>query len=292
MIIDSETNLLYLSRVLKSRREFFKNLVSVLIKNDVKYKLLPETNDIWAVDYMPIQIELTEFIRFKYEPDYLQIDEFILTQTNAKSVCKAIGLTTTDSEIKLDGGNVIKGKDWIILSDKIFNENADFTKNELISELENLFKVKVIIIPQIPDDFTGHADGMVRYYDNETVLVNNYRPTDKREFQRRLTRELKNQGLRTIEIPYNPYDNDDYNMADGLYINYLQMNNFILLPTFEKNEDETAYLQFEQLFSGQAIETVDSREISVDGGALNCITWNIKSENGPLHYAPCASLPI
>lgn len=276
MIIDSETNLLYLSEVLRSRKEFFNNLTSLLINNGVKYKLLPETSDIWAVDYMPIQTELTKFIQFRYEPDYLQNDEFILTQTNSKSVCKAIGLNTIDSEIKLDGGNVIKGKNWIILTDKVFDENADFKKNELINELENLFETKVIIIPKEPNDFTGHADGVIRYYDNETVLINDYKPTDKRGFRNRLTKELKNQGLRAIEIPYNPYDNGNYDMADGLYINYLQMDNFILLPTFEKKEDEKAYRQFEQLFSRQIIETIDSRDISVDGGVLNCITWNIK----------------
>lgn len=281
MIIDSETNLLYLSDVLKSRETFFNNLTSLLTKNGVRHRLLPKTSDIWAVDYMPVQTELTKFIQFKYEPDYLQNDEFILTQTNTKAVCKAIDLAPTDSQIKLDGGNVIKGKNWVILTDKVFKENADFKKNELINDLEDLFKVKVIIIPQEPNDFTGHADGMIRYYDNETVLINSYKPTDKREFQKRLTKELKNQGLRTIEIPYNPYDNLDCDQADGLYINYLQMDNFILLPTFEMKEDETAYRQFEQLFSGQTIETIDSRQISADGGVLNCITWNIKiSENG------------
>lgn len=276
MIIDSETNLLYLSEVLQSRENFFNNLTSLLTKNGIKHKLLPQTNDIWAVDYMPIQTGLTDFIQFKYEPDYLQNDEFILTQTNTKSVCKAINLKTIDSEIKLDGGNVIKSKKWVILTDKVFDENANLKKNELINELENLFETKVIIIPKEPNDFTGHADGVVRYYDNETVLINSYKPTDKREFQNRLTKELKNQGLRTIEIPYNPYDNINYDMADGLYINYLQMDNFILLPTFEKREDEKVYRQFEQLFSRQTIEIIDSRNIAADGGVLNCITWNIK----------------
>jgi len=154
--------------------------------------------------------------------------------------------------------------------------STEITDDYEINELENLFETKVIIIPKEPNDFTGHADGVIRYYDNETVLINGYKPTDKREFQNRLTKELKNQGLRTIEIPYNPYDNGNYDMADGLYINYLQMDNFILLPTFEKKEDEKAYRQFEQLFSRQTIETIDSRDISVDGGVLNCITWNIK----------------
>ncbi len=277
---DNQTNTLFISGLLETRSQFFNTLSTILIKRKIDYHLLPNTNDIWAVDYMPIQTDLNRFIIFKYEPDYLQNDEFILTQTNTKSVCKAIGLTCTNSEIRIDGGNVIRSKHWVILTDKIFKENPGFKKPELINELEKLFEARVIIIPQEPNDFTGHADGIVRHYDNDTVLINKYRPSDNSGFHRRLTKELINQSLRTIEIPYSTYDNANYDMADGLYINYLQMENFILLPTFEKWEDEIAYRQFEQLFPGQTIETIDSREISADGGVLNCITWNIKlSEN-------------
>jgi agmatine deiminase len=278
IITDSETNFLYLSEQLTSRSHFYESLKAVLIKNEIKFDLLPQTNDIWTVDYMPIQTSLNRFIGFKYEPDYLQNDEFILTQTDTKAVCKTIGLNTINSTIRIDGGNVIKGKDWVILTDKIFKENLDLERDELIKELEKLFEVRVIIIPQEPNDFTGHADGIVRYYDKDTVLVNSYKPTDKKDFQRKLINELKNQGLRAIHIPYNPYDNVDYDMADGLYINYLQMENFILLPTFDKREDEKAYRQFQQLFPGQFIETIDSRDVSRDGGVLNCITWNIRAD--------------
>lgn len=276
MITDDQTNLLFLSEILKEREQFLSQLLHILNHREIKHRFLPSTNDIWAVDYMPIQKGLDKFILFKYEPDYLQNDEFIATQTDTKTVCKSIGLSTINSNVKIDGGNVIKGNDWVILTDKIFKENAGFEKNGLITELENLFEAKVIIIPQEPGDFTGHADGIVRYYDNDTVLINSYKPTDKKDFQKLLTKELTNQGLRAIEIPYNPYDNANYDLADGLYINYLQMENLILIPTFDKKEDENTYRQFEQLFPGQIIETIDSREISRDGGVLNCITWNIK----------------
>jgi len=276
MIIDAETNLLYFSELLKPRAIFDKNLKRLLDKVGIQFRTLPNTKDIWSVDFMPVQVNLSKFIQFKYEPDYLQNDKFIRTQTNTTAVCKVIGVNTVDSAIKIDGGNVIKGKQWVILTDKIFKENPDISKDEVLDELEKLFDVKVIIIPQEPGDFTGHADGIVRQYDSDTVLVNRYKPTEKKDFQKKLAKELKNQGVKTIEIPYNPYDNVNYAMADGLYINYLQMNKFILLPTFNKKEDEIAYRQFEQLFAGQTIETIDSREISVDGGVLNCITWNIK----------------
>ncbi len=63
--------------------------------------------------------------------------------------------------------------------------------------------------------------------------------------------------------------------ANGDYINYLQMENTVIVPTFGIKEDDEAIKQFETLFAGQTIATIDSNEIANDGGILNCITWNI-----------------
>lgn len=284
MITDSQTNFLFLSEKLKERVQFLSELLHILDNQKINYQFLPFTNDIWAVDYMPIQQDLTKFIQFKYEPDYLRNKRFILTQTDPKAVCRSIGLNPLKSEIIIDGGNVIKGKDWVILTDKIFTENPDRSRNDLIEELEQLFQLRIIIIPREPNDFTGHADGILRYYDGDTVLVNSYRKNGSPKFQKKLSKCLFEHGIRTIEIPYNPYNNALQDMADGLYINFLQMENFILLPIFNIKEDEVAYRQFEQLFSGQQIKTIDSRDISKDSGVLNCITWNVRVAE---HRADC-----
>jgi agmatine deiminase len=276
MITDNQTNFLFLSEKLREKTQFLLELLFILDRQKIKHEFLPFTNDIWAVDYMPIQQDLNKFIQFRYEPDYLQNKRFLSTQTDPKPVCRAIGLNALESGIKVDGGNVIRGKDWVILTEKIFTENPARSRSDLIEELEQLFQVKIIIIPREPGDFTGHADGIVRYYDYETVIVNSYRKNDSPRFQKKLSKCLFEQGIRTIEIPYNPYDNALQDMADGLYINFLQMEDFILLPTFNIKEDETAYLLFEQLFPGQQINTIDSRVISKDSGVLNCITWNIR----------------
>ena len=119
MILDRETNFVYLSQHLEKRQHFFEGLIAVFDKHKIQFRLLPETKDIWCVDYMPIQIGLNDFIQFKYEPDYLQTEEFISIQTNPNLVCDVIGIRPLKSDIKIDGGNVIKGKDWVILTDKI-----------------------------------------------------------------------------------------------------------------------------------------------------------------------------
>ena len=45
----------------------------------------------------------------------------------------------------------------------------------MIDSLTELFEVdKIIFIPTDEDDIFGHADGMVRFIDDDTVLINNY----------------------------------------------------------------------------------------------------------------------
>jgi len=70
------------------------------------------------------------------------------------------------SIIRIDGGNIVKSRTKVIMTDRILCENPQHTKEQLIKELKRDAKVKqVIIIPQCPDDPFGHADGMVRFID-------------------------------------------------------------------------------------------------------------------------------
>jgi len=115
---------------------------------------------------------------------------------------------------------------------------------------------------------------MVRFYDRDTVLINDYSKEDI-NFQLRFRLALHNAGLNYIEIPYNPYNNVKDDQANGEYINYLQMHQAIIVPSFGIKHDEAVVRQFEQLFAGQTVITVDSNEIAKEGGILNCITWNI-----------------
>jgi agmatine deiminase len=132
-------------------------------------------------------------------------------------------------------------------------------------------------VPTDPKDFTGHADGLVRFLDDHTVLINDMKG-DKTSFSQALKTALYNAGLDWIEIPYNPYSNQKNSQANGIYINYLQMKDILIVPTFGLKEDDAVVGQFEQLFTGSTIATVESNEIAEQGGILNCITWNIKKQ--------------
>ena len=50
------------------------------------------------------------------------------------------------------------------MCDKIFSENPAYSRKQLIKELEDIFKTDLLyFVPQQPKDYTGHADGMIRF---------------------------------------------------------------------------------------------------------------------------------
>lgn len=279
MITDKQTNFLYLADTLpKNYPDFYQQFEKVLNQSNIPFELLPQTKDVWAVDYMPIQIELNKFVRFVYNPSYLQSKKYLKTISDVDTICEIIGIKTTKSNIIIDGGNVTRTTDKVIMTHRVFIDNPTYDRKQLIKELHELFQVdKLFLVPEQPKDFTGHSDGMVRFIDEQTVIINDYKKEDEK-FCRAFETAIHNTGLDYIKIPYNPYGNDNYSQANGDYINYLQMENTVIIPTFDIKEDDEVVKRFEQLFAGQTIATVNGNDIANDGGILNCITWNIQAE--------------
>ena len=279
MIIDEETNKLYLADCLpKSYPEFFKRFEKVLNECNIPFDFLPGTKDIWAVDFMPVQITIDRFIRFNYEPDYLRPKKYHKYITDSEAICKEIKIDAKPSNLIVDGGNVVRSRDKVIMCDKVFFENKNLSEKELIGQLEKLFEVdKIVFVPWDRHDMIGHADGMVRFIDNHTVLINDLSIEDE-EYQRSFRMSLHNAGLDWVELSYNTPVDPKSTSAKGIYINYLQMEQAIIMPTFGNKHDEKAMRVMEEVFKGQKIKTVESNEIAKGGGVLNCITLNIKVE--------------
>jgi len=277
MITDIQTNKLFLADCLpKKQPKFFQRFEKVLSSCKIAFDFLPNCKDIWAVDFMPIQVNKDEFVQFTYNPDYLKPQKYHKTISDVDAICKAINLTTQKTKLIVDGGNVSRTADKVIMCDKVFAENKNLKEKEVIKLLENLFQVnKVLFVPWDKYDFTGHTDGMVRFIDSNTVLINDY-SQEEAEFQRSFRIALHNAGLDYVELPYNPPKDLKLISARGLYLNYLQMEQAVIVPIFKTKHDDKAIKVLEKVFKGQNIVTVNSNELADEGGIINCITWNIK----------------
>jgi agmatine/peptidylarginine deiminase len=194
------------------------------------------------------------------------------SKTYPDIVCDALKLKTEKSDLILDGGNFVKSSNCIILTDKIVKENQhSYKKNELIQKLHDTFQVeKVILIPWFKNEKYGHSDGVLRFIDNDSVLINHHYRTDSVMLYR-----LKLSGLKTEFIDFKVKKQDERNWA---YINFLQTKDLILLPKFGIDEDEQAFEQIKSFYPDykEKNSQVEMSEIVRFGGALNCITWTIK----------------
>lgn len=257
-----------------------EGLFSVLEKHKVSVKVLHNTKDIWCRDYMPVQNRLGELIQFKYDPSYLRgKKEWEDSRSDVREVCSANDINPIYSNINIDGGNVVLYGDKVILTNRIFKENPEYEKKQLISELEELFKAKVIIIPAINTDVTGHADGMVRFVNKDTILGNDLN-AEYKYIREGINKACLENNLQYINVPFfvPKYDKKHAMNAIGIYVNYLEVDNLIVLPKFgvAGNRDEEALSLFKKIFPDRIIETVDYNEVTLEGGLLNCSTWTVK----------------
>lgn len=282
MITDAETNFVYFSELLRQKPRymaFHQKLSQLLDRLGIAYDYLPETRDIWCRDYMPVQVSLDSFVGFSYDPDYLKGERWQHLRTYSGLVYEPMEMKTEKSAIILDGGNVIRWKDKVILTDKIVSENAhQLTKSQLIQGLEEVFRVdQIILIPRFPEDIFGHADGMLRFIDGQTLLMDGFLKSKESGIGDQVLSVLKKHHIGVIPLEFKVPVQSRHNWG---YLNFLQMKNLLLLPQFGIAEDPQALQQISALFPEVArkgqVHTIDAQDLIRDGGALNCISWNIR----------------
>lgn len=273
-------DVVYLSELLQERfPDCFNRLTSILRKHDVEYRLLKGTKDIWCRDYMPIQTESGKFIQFTYNPSYLKgKKEWEDSRSDVREVCKLNNIEAYFSDINIDGGNVLICDGRAILSDRIFSENPDYEKDVLISELSKLLECEIIIIPAQNRDYTGHADGMVRFVDRNTILGNNL-TAEYKYWREGMQKVITQYGLKYIDVPFFEHNDSKHpESAIGIYVNYLEVNNLIVVPIFGRDEDKLAINIIQNAFPDKVIETINYNEVAQEGGLLNCTTWVVNNK--------------
>lgn len=264
--------MLYFSSILKTNPKYkpaAEKIFRALFVSGIHYKLLDNTKDIWLRDFMPIKTKSGKYISFRYEPSYLANNPQLRTnfKTDIAPSFKVDNLVYTD--INLDGGNVVfsPSKEKVIISDRVFLENPEYDKNTLLLELEKLLEASVLIIPSLKSDMTGHADGMVRFVNENTVVAN--APLSPLGFETKVKKALQNYGFNVIDFPYFDSNGDS---AIGCYLNFLETEQAIFLPVFGVDTDNKAVQTAKHIFH-KAIIPVNINEIAADGGLLNCISW-------------------
>lgn len=280
MITDNLTNHVYFSSLLPEKCPILNaHITEALQKRGIPFFYLSGTKDIWCRDFMPIQIDESRYIFYKYIPDYLQDRIGLRLQTNPEDVFQAnanqlqsnFGKSIT-IDLIVDGGNVVKYDDKILMTDKVFAENKDKSPEEVHRLLEEVFRSEIIFLPWDKNEKYGHSDGIIHYLGNNRILMTNYADFDEdyaKEYLQILERHFD-----VVTLKYNVKRKHERSWS---YINFLQVGNLILVPQLGIPEDEQALQQISDVMPHCEVFGIPALEAVRRGGALNCISWNIKA---------------
>ncbi len=294
--LNSSNEKVYISNLLKGEQAFYHEFFEKLTVNtNIELIGLPYTKDIWCRDFMPVKGANGTLFLFNYNPSYLR-GKWKEKLTLRKDIIRILNELYIEFEsvddILIDGGNVVQFGAKIIMTDAIFRENgiqnSISEQSQLLNRIQKLLNSEIIIIPRTPYDVLSHADGVVRFIDEKTVLINDFSSVIGSEFEEsnhylnNLFGVLGKAGLNILQVTYSPVDEigeDEMPAALGLYINYLDTKNFVFLPQFGEGfekSDIQAIKVFTTIFSGinKTIIPTNSRCIAMKAGVLNCITWN------------------
>lgn len=286
MTTDNLTNTVYFSDLLpKICPTLNQHLVKALDENRIPYAYLSETKDIWCRDFMPIQIEEDRFVSYKYTPNYLQDKTGLRLQTNPEAVLQArqnrlqsVMQNAIIIDLVLDGGNVVKCDNTIVMTEKVFAENRGKSPVEVDRILKDAFQCDVLYLPWDHQETFGHSDGIVHFAGDGKVLITNYGDISHRYYSRfRVALE------KHFEVIPLHYKTKKIHARSWAYINFLQIGKLILVPQLGLEEDEQALEQIGKAMPDCEVLGIPALEAVRRGGGLNCISWNIKASNHEKH---------
>jgi len=106
----------------------------------------------------------------------------------------------------------------------------------------------VIIIPEYPHELTGHADGLIRFIDDDTVFINETYAEPEKEWLHKFLGVLTENNVLHFKLPC--LMTGKQITANGLYINYLHVGNLVVVPQYKmkevKVENHTSILKGEE----------------------------------------------
>lgn len=324
-------------------REVYHRIKEKLEAHRIELIALKNTSDIWARDYMPIQIEEKTFVAYEYKPDYLCSKEnhkYITKRFSSSDKIKENkeiyknkeefelplyqpNVTIRECHLILDGGNVVVCGDNIILTDKVFIENRPKTPEYIIGELKRAFGKEVVIIPSDPYEIEYarenyelplcHADGVLAPINDDTIIISDYGKDVKGyvpALMNVLTKYFKPENIKQFDF------GENWTEDAWVYINFLHVGDLILIPEIEYNKkDKDGNLELahqdhleklkacnaeakRQLKNFSGVENIvginttaltlginkNGEEVNSNcGGALHCISWELKEEE----YTKC-----
>lgn len=285
-------HLIVYDEVEKSRIE--KVLINENIDMDKVDFYVFQTNDVWIRDNGPIFVYDTE--------DNLIVQNWVFNGWGNKApyekdnnipsqISEALGLNQIDINMVMEGGALeLDGKGTCISTLSCVN-NDNRTKKFSLEEIEaylgkyygvtNFIWLEGVAGMDITDN---HIDGMIKIFDENTIIVDGAFETDPSELaglddgdDTKLLLTAKNAAGKAYDFVFLPSTKNNVVEVDGekmkgAYLNFYVGNSVVLVPNYDDPNDKVANAILQKMYSDKEVIGIDVRNLYADGGMIHCVT--------------------
>ncbi len=255
-----------------------KNTISHLKHKNFIFKKV-KNNDTWARDFGAISVKINNEVKLldfkfngwglKYPANY---DNTI--SRNIFNIHKSYNFV-------LEGGSIDTNGEILLTTSKCLleeNRNYPMTKEEIEDFLKKELFIKDIIWLTHGflegDDTDSHIDTLARFVNKDTIVYCKCYDKNDIHFDEldKMEKELKKTPFNLIPIPLPTPKYFDNERLPATYINFLIINNAVIVPTYNDKYDETALNIFKEIFKDREVIGIDASVLIRQHGSIHCIT--------------------
>ena len=191
----------------------------------------------------------------------------------------------------LEGGSIDSNGEGILLTTEsclLSETRNNLSKEDIELKLKELFNLKQVLWLKhgrlIGDDTDGHIDTIARFINKDTICYHSCNNKDDLHYNdlKEMEKELhefktdagESFNLVPIPIPSQIYDGAAKRLPAS-YLNFIIINNAIILPIYNCDEDKIAYKTLQQHFPDRVIVPIDATALVLQYGSLHCASISL-----------------
>lgn len=260
-----------------------KNMPNVILLNIA-------TNDTWCRDFAPLTLIddkkkeriLLDFIFNAWGMKYpANLDNLASKQIYDSKIFKRAILK--QKNFILEGGSIDSNGTSLLTTTKCLLESNrnKLSKAKIEQKLKQYLHIKNIYWLESGelqgDDTDSHIDNLARFINSDTIVY--LKCYDKKDSHYKslnaMEKELEKLPFKLVPLPLpKPIFYNDKRLPAS-YVNFLFINNAVLLPVFNDKNDEYVINIFKNILKDREIIPIDSRILLRQGGGIHCLSMQI-----------------
>lgn len=283
-----ETHKIHINALLKQHHSF--NAANIIF-------FVAQTDDTWTRDYGPIclcNMDETKILNFTFNGWGNKFDAHIDNQLTECLVQHSVlqAIETTDCDFILEGGSIDSDGNGTVLTTSsnllTSTRNPSYTQQDIEKYLQSTLGVRQILWLDhgylAGDDTDSHIDVLARFTDSQTIVYihcedssdEHYSSSRAMEAQLRTFRNCDGKSYQLIPLPFPApiFDETNRRLAAS-YANFLIINDAVLVPTYDDDNDERALKILQSCFNNRKVIGIPCLSAIQQNGSLHCLTMQL-----------------